>query len=575
MTTNLSANSLFCPLDLPGVYLIAKNLNELCPRQGLTKLLDIFKNRNSNRKQFIRNLESLILSRIAKAKPILPTRSNQKYGIHISKKTFQQSLKASEKLNQSIDVMILAAQLEASISNNLSLGRNLTDAIYISTEEIDETDRHIISIDQGELRATISLIMSTSMVYASQWINISFKHLYPGNDFGENTVDIMNMLTKLSNYYIATNNNRTYGLNMSLEDIIKHFATSSISIESEFALGTFKVNIDYDKLPKELHQFAKSVDQIDIKSVFKYSSLATLESSDWHIMLSHIVHVFHTPGRKEDIERIALCCALYGGFLVFDRTKLVPYHEYFSDAMVEKVARLIMKYDYISISAQKGSGKSRLTEIMPSEYLVIDSDVRGQFYNALMDPVNSSLLESVKKGATSDKGVLDLLYKIILEADDEAPSAFELAAHVYVTENKISISEAMNSLSMKNHYKRFGVIYKKLNAITDKGSCTFVNMCNALVQHASKYYNRQYKKIVQFFHNASELYGSMSPAIFSMQVNINTIPIHILRERATSPTVQIFLCGFYLYHDTFAATQVNLFELQKAFEFATRAIASG
>lgn len=556
----------YCMLDLPKCLAMVKELNNLCERETVTALITIFESRKGKNAALRNNLEALINSRISAGKVILPDRNNQLYGVQIKNNNNYNSVAKNEKLKQSIDATIATAVLNNASNNRLSMGITENNSIIVSTDLIDESNRHVIHTDIKGLQRTLEVINTTCRIYSNQWVNIAFKQLYQGNDFGVNTPEVLTLLKKLAPYYVQRLGCLTLGLNFAFSNFSNMFKpASTVTIKSTFASGSFQIIINYDLMPDVLKSFADEINGNIIKCIFEYSALETLESEHWTEKLSSITFLYPMVGKKRDYERLALGVAIYGSNLLFDKSSIRTYMDYYSDSLVCQVSNLIRKYRFIAIAASKGSGKSNLMRSIPKSYLCIDSDVRGRFYKALYSTGLSHVLDSVKNKNFSDPAVLGLLYSIVIDESTFPSSIYEELAEFYVNENKLTEKIVCNYNACLKHYRNFSTICKNVNALTDSTSAGFINTCNLLIEYAATYHGVNYSKIVHFFHNSSDLYGAMTPAIFSMTVNINTTPIHLVRQRDTSPIVQLFLSGYYIFYDTFSATKVNLFELERAF----------
>lgn len=576
--THERKNALFI-LDLPDMYRLLTQVKNDCDvnlstaSARLNQLFDLHTQAKKSGRvrdpKVMKALEMIINARLRKpGMTLLPTKSEQPlyYLQYIPKKARK-------------DIMNLSpnnVQLLAAISNiknipscsALSIGINdesaqISIVLYVPETQPD-TNRVVLQYETlAELKTICGNIATSRSYVLEDWLNVSFNSIFPTTN--ELTNSSSQTINKVYAYYSTHKDARTLYTNTQIQTFAAYLGLEEVKTTCLFSNVVLKIKYDASRVPLSLAKMAEQLDEIEIDCTVLTEALDYLPTQDWHQRITDIVNVQHRASRRKDVEKLALCLAVYAGTLEIN--KCVPNPTYDLSALVSQITKTISDCTYVIIAANKGSGKSTLINTLPNDkYIVVDSDVKGEFITKIKE--SPELEKFLKQGDYANPQLLDLLSSLLVENDSNAnvTSAYEVECEKFVKQNNLEMRTLVDGRATTRYYREFMSKYDELNRFVDGKNSGFAAMVGNLLAH---YYsidkNSSYSKVIHFVHNQNEAYFAMTPAIYGIESNMLTVPIHLERKRKTSPETQMFLYGFYSYTDSLQARMVPQYVLRSAF----------
>lgn len=389
-----------------------------------------------------------------------------------------------------------------------------------------------------------------------EWVNICGNNIFMGDLLPEEAL----MLKTLNTYFCGIPNTKCLYGNFSLSSFVGSLGMTKHTVEVEYnyikLFATYNLKPEESSLPLSL---ARRLDKIDLVLITAPNVYAKLMSG---INMSEcyydIVYVDVKMSSKDNWKpKFCICNSFFEG--TYTNLKYVPWPDENLQSIKYRILNTILRVDHVWVAAGKGIGKSKLRKAVRPDYLIIDSDVKGKFLYMLRE--SPEMLELLRTDPLNSR-ILSLFNVCVTDVNDLIPSLYELAASEFVTSRDITL-DVILSPSASKHYHDFIQIYNNVSKplSSDKNlffklSGTMLSFHNLLTRGIANAI--KYTKVIQFTHNANELYGAMSDAIYTLEPTVNTIPIHLRRERKSTPIVQSFLSEFYIYTDTFTATPCTI-----------------
>lgn len=540
------------PLDFTNVRINLAKLNGIKQRPQVTNLLRIYSERYT-RGEKLRDvqrsaniLQSIMDTNIEKNMPLYSNIENY----------FSEKMKI--KLNDTKTISETLSWMYDSITRN-----ELTEYISIDGNKLlnvittDESSTDFITMSAYDVIKLGKKYRNMSNLKQFEWVNVCGNNIFKGDLIVEEAL----MLKTLNAYSCGIPGVKSLFQNFRLTNFVSNLGISktNISVEYNYIKLTATYNLDASKseLPTSLANRLNGTKIVMVTAVGVDNKLI-LDNKALHLSYTDIVCV-DTCGMSTDSWKPRFCISnsFYEG--EFNKIESVPWPDENLFSIFDMVRSTVLRVDHVWIAAGKGIGKSRLSSIIDKKFLIIDSDVKGKF---LYTVSTNSEMQSLLKTDPLNTKVLALFMLCVSDTKDTIPSVYEILADQYCSENNITLDIIM-SKSITHHFHNFVQLYNKASKplssdknIFFKLSGTMLSFCNLINRDDPN--EPKYTKVIQFVHNANELYGAMSDAIYNIEPVINTIPIHLRRTRRSHPVVQCFLSEFYIYADTFTATPVTL-----------------
>lgn len=533
--------------DFPDIFTQIQTQNTVFPRPQLSNLISIYhklSRKNGVFKAQMRSLQSLMDRNITNQTPLLQrisAYSNTPLRIRITEcVTASSSARSISFLQHKI--------LSQNLGKYLSIEGESTP-IRVTTGPFDlelKTVYEVINIATDYLRV--------GLLTDYEWVNVSVSNIFAG----DLTTSERELVTIMKKYFVGTVSKQLYS-NFKITDFAIGNNLTEIFVDSNYVRVQFTYLLTVSDLPSTL---VSRITNTKVDLIMTRDGLDKFNNRE--SFYSDVVWVNEERNSSNRWKsKFCLANSFTEGALKIIKTEIWPDNNIF--AIIERVKRTITRVDHVWVAACKGIGKSVFSDFLPNFWLIIDSDVKGKLLTLILgDPILEDLCS---KKDFQNIAMKEAMLKCMTDHDDEIVSVYEVAAAQYVTDNAITLDSLLAN-RCDFHYNRFISCYNKLSTPLASTSNGFFTLSGAMLN----FYNERFpsdshsskRKVLQFTHNANELYGAMSDAIYSLESTVNTIPFHLRRVRSTPPVVQIFLTNFYIHTDTFTTTPINLHTLFKA-----------
>lgn len=544
-------------LDFLDYRKLITTLNGIITRPQLTDLLRIYsqidKVRTPRDKIRIVALKALMDKNISESKPLLQY----------------------PKDYSSVKIYVTISTLEMT---NLKLNKNMLEAInLINSNEISEylsfegetpivitRDKLLSPTTYKDIYQVVKLAKKYKQVgylKGTTWVNISGSNIFKGDLITEE----QQVLNIMKNYYVT--NSPTLYSNFKIIDFCNsnEVVPNNIFTNSDYYKVQFKYILKDEEsdLPKPIViKLDGSIIDIIVHKRFMETYLQEQLPGYYDI-------VWVNENRESStrwISKFIIGNKLYeGSFLML---KCIAWPDNSVQSITYMLRKTIDRVDHLWIAATKGIGKSTLTGLLAkqsNEWLVIDSDAKGKLLYVLSK--NDELQKDCIDGNYTSPGLVNALYKIIMDGNDVL-NIYELAAEEFCLFHSIDTNLILKN-QMNHLYHLFIEVYNVCSKLLPSDKNGWFKLCGCMLPYhnlklaINDVSSKKSMKVLQFVHNANELYGAMSDAVFTLESTINTMTVHLRRERG-SKVVQMFLCNFYEYTNTFTTTPINLHILSKA-----------
>lgn len=544
-------------LDFPDYRKLITTLNGIITRPQLTDLLRIYslidKVRTPRDKVRINALKELMDKNLADKKPLL---------------LYPKDYSVTR-------IYVKASSLEL---DNPKLNKNMLEAINLmNTNELSEYlsfegDTPIVITRNDALQPTtykdIYQIIKIAKRYkqvgylkGTTWVNISGSNIFKGDLITEE----QEVLNVMKNYYVPGAN--TLYSNFKIADFCgaNDVVPTSVYVNSDY----YKIQLLYNLESGTSDLPVSMVNKLNgsmIDIIVKKSFLDTYLKDE---LPGYNDIVWVNENRESStrwISKFVIANKMYEG--KFTLKHCIAWPDNSINSIIYMLRNTIARVDHVWIAATKGIGKSTLTKRLTeqdNEWLIIDSDVKGKLLYVISK--SSELQQDCKDGNYTSPGLVNALYDVIM-ATNEIESLYELAASEYCAHHSIDVEMILKN-KMGSLYHSFINVYNVCSKPLPSDKNGWFKLCGCILPFhnlrltMSNYPDKKPLKVLQFVHNANELYGAMSDAVFTLESTINTMPIHLRRERGSKVT-QMFLANFYEYTNTFTTTPINLHILSKA-----------
>lgn len=535
-------------LDFSKIRLTLAKLNRIVERPQVTNLLRIYnarysKKENTGELQKAANNLNLIMD--YNIEHNLPLHKNlESYLLQSYTFKLDQSLPKNEELSYLIRTA-LAFGLEDYISID---GKKM---INILTD--DDAACPVMKASEVINFAKRFVHLKTAVKYV--WVNICGNNIFQGDLI----IEEREVLKTFNRYFCGEINTYNLYSNFRLQDFISGLGVkgNTISVEYNYIKMSMTYKLESSELPLSLSSRLNNYNVTVIAKTPAYQRL--LDGINMTESYYDIVYVEEQQSKSDKWKsKFILANSFYEGR--FTDIKYVPWPDENIAALNMRIERTISRVDHVWISAGKGIGKSVLKKRMSPSYFVIDSDVKGKFLFLISK--DEEILQLLKDDPLNSR-ILTLFYACCIDVNDTILSIYEQCAVDYIAENNITVDTILTT-NCNTLYHKFIQIYNAVSKPIGSDKNVFFKLSGSMLAFHNLTMMRgdlpslKYTKVIQFTHNANELYGAMSDAIYSINSTINTVPIHLRRARKYPPVVQLFLSEFYTYTDTFTTTPVTL-----------------
>lgn len=502
-------------------------------------------------KDVFSKLSGYIESRISRGLQILPDKSDVKYTLAfepLASIDVKKSKATYARLKKRLD----KSKFEALV------GVSNPD-MYVNIVPKLECDGRVYS-DLDDLYNEVKTLVYGRNFVSENWVNIAFSGWFVGNNPNS---DVQLFRNRVSKYFI-TKRPALFD-RMPMSEFIDLMGISKVvNIEYKFAKVKLKIEIN----PEEIGLFPKSAYppgslSRTVTCVVTWQGVKKIKDTR---SLKDCYHDIVTCGYANpplvNLEQLTLALAMYGG--IVDIMETVPYSESLIEYTTEQIRSAIVGVDHVWIAANKGLGKTTLINLMPNDYLVIDSDVKGQLLHRIYN--DDGLMTMAKNKDFRNPLLMDALSELVVRSDVNTPSLYELEATEFVQKKNLTIEQLLGHNVSTNYYREFMKMYVDRSKILD-GSNGFSKMCGTLLTYLKEKDIEQYgkyKKVIQYTHNAREQFEAMSHAMIQVEQIMNSGILLLKRKRDGDPRTQMFLSNFYNAYNTFTATEVSLYNVVSA-----------
>lgn len=237
--------------------------------------------------------------------------------------------------------------------------------------------------------------------------------------------------------------------------------------------------------------------------------------------------------------------------------KELPFSLFKSEPWVHDYSNLKHHFEWVNrgvrtigLVANKASGKSSLINSITTNHYYIDSDLYGQVltYISLLDDDRREIYKSKNVSNIVD----DLVEKLIINEKNtlefretlQYESLFETLASHYITAKKVSFSSiASRNASRNTAVEKFLEVYN--NATKLFPTSEYLHTITEVVARIAGLTFNSNTRIVVFAHTSHELKSILGGAVFRCCFCTDENITILLRDRDSSPIVQVFLQRFY------------------------------
>lgn len=510
-------------------------LNGIITRTQLTDLLRIYtqfdKQKTIVTDTRIQAFRQLIDYNLEKKRPLLPKISDyskQKINITIKALRFDavKRSKTLNELNKLIATNELGDYLQIEDESNPVITKDAIIVIKMDyTKDYDEYDNIYQVIKLAKNYKTVGYLQDI------EWVNISASNIFKG-DLTNEEAAVANVMKK---YFIGDSKNKTLFSNFKLSDFCNgiNVNMSAALIDSKY----YRVNLAYtlteSSLPESL---SKKLDGCYIDAIVHRNFIKGYDAPELPNYYDIVWIIESKNSSSSWTSKFALANKMYEGSL--ELRTCIPWPDNAIESIIFGMKRVIARVDHVWVAAGKGVGKSTLSDSLDDTWMIIDSDTKGKMlYKIIHD--ESLQKDCLDKNYTSP-GLVSTLYDVVFNGDD-VPSIYEIMAEKYCTENAIT-PEVILMNKINSYYNNFIPIYNNVSKFLSSDKNGWFKMCGCVLP----FYNLRHSmgpdntgkklKVLQFVHNANELYGAMSDAIYYIESTINTTPIHLRRLRGSIVT---------------------------------------
>lgn len=246
------------------------------------------------------------------------------------------------------------------------------------------------------------------------------------------------------------------------------------------------------------------------------------------------------------------------------------------DPLVQVLARRFSSSTFIGVSAAKGSGKTRIIELLSSmNVIAIDSDAYGQVLTKMItnkvtldndDETDAATLAKLLN-ITANDGVLS-----ITPDEITVPYHEHLAAEFLDKNPSITAERVLNGVESIATYRQFGkYLFSEIDKILKLDRYfTLLGFIRSALCGSARDIDSQ--KMVLFTHCSSELYPMMGDAYVALEPAFDSALAILTRHRQTSPLIQLFLYQYYRLIDESMSVTVPVQIFIKAMEVTNRVL---
>lgn len=421
-------------LDLPWVYKKLKELsNDNEYKMKCDNLLNIRStmysgSRGKLNQDYFSALQDFMDSRIHRGLPILPDTQDNKYRI-----VYSSLRNANPKVER-----IVEKKLREKIQNYgyTTLVGIMNPSMYIDIVPTGEANEDV-DTELNKVMNKVKVLIQGRNLVSENWVNIAFNGWFQRDGLSDLAQEFRLRVSK----YFMTKKPALFE-RIDLAAFIRMMGVDrSLQIQYRYCKVKLRIKLD----PQEIgiftpESYAPGTLDRTVTCVMTWQGVVKVkESQKLEGCYYDIVCCGYSDPSQMKIEQLTLALAMYGGVVtVVDQ---LPYAESLIEYTTQQVQKAIMGVDHVWIAANKGTGKTTLMDIMPSDYLVIDSDVKGQLLHKLYE--DDSLLKIAEKKDYLNPLLMDTLTELVVRSDVSCPSLYETEAMEFVTKRGLSLSDLL------------------------------------------------------------------------------------------------------------------------------------